>query len=129
NSCNIWLKILDTRATAVVLLSTVHVFSTQTVAEFYCRRSNLNLDKTARRQNLFELEYLQLGVESVFVAAAFGRFNDHLNRMVSLLSGSKRVGSARELCRRPFFTAHPFRACTTNQHSDTRSAKSIRQSS
>jgi hypothetical protein len=37
---------LDTRVTAVVVLPMVHVFSTQTVAEFYRHRSNPNLDKT-----------------------------------------------------------------------------------
>jgi len=37
---------LDTRITVVVVLPMVHVFSTQTVAEFYRRRSNANLDKS-----------------------------------------------------------------------------------
>jgi hypothetical protein len=37
NNCNIWLKMLDTRVTAVVALPMVYVFSTQTVAEFYRR--------------------------------------------------------------------------------------------
>src|SRR5580658_918751 len=46
NNCNIWLKILDTRITAVLVLPMVHVFSTQTVAEFYRRRSKANLDKS-----------------------------------------------------------------------------------
>jgi hypothetical protein len=49
NNCNIWLKILDTRITAVVVLPMVHVFSTQTVAEFYPRRSEPNLDKSASK--------------------------------------------------------------------------------
>jgi hypothetical protein len=40
---------LDTRVTAVVVLPMVHVFSTQTVAEFYRHRSNPNLDKTGSR--------------------------------------------------------------------------------
>src|SRR5580658_499049 len=48
NNCNIWLKILDTRITAVLVLPMVHVFSTQTVAEFYRRRSKANLDKSGR---------------------------------------------------------------------------------
>jgi hypothetical protein len=42
---------LDTRITAVVILLMVHVFSTQTVAEFYPRRSKPNLDKSATDQN------------------------------------------------------------------------------
>ena len=46
SNCNIWLKMLDTRITVVVVLPMVHVFSTQTVAEFYRRRSNANLDKS-----------------------------------------------------------------------------------
>ena len=37
---------LDTRITAVVALPTIHVFTTQTVAEFYPRRSIPNLDKS-----------------------------------------------------------------------------------
>jgi len=40
---------LDTRITVVVVLPMVHVFSTQTVAEFYRRRSNANLDKSDPR--------------------------------------------------------------------------------
>jgi hypothetical protein len=40
------LKMLDTRITAVVALPMVHVFSTQTVAEFYPRRTKPNLDKS-----------------------------------------------------------------------------------
>lgn len=51
NNCNIWLKMLDTRITAVVILLMVHVFSTQTVAEFYPRRSKPNLDKSEFRYN------------------------------------------------------------------------------
>src|SRR6266851_8035091 len=47
NNCNIWLKMLDTRITAVVVLPTIYVFSTQTVADCYRRRSKPNLDKSA----------------------------------------------------------------------------------
>jgi hypothetical protein len=39
---------LDTRVMAAVVLPLVCVFSTQTVAEFYRRRSNANLDKTEK---------------------------------------------------------------------------------
>ncbi len=39
---------LDTRITAVVALPMVHVFSTQTVAEFYPRRAKPNLDKSEK---------------------------------------------------------------------------------
>src|SRR5207245_6023833 len=49
NNCNIWLKMLDTRITAVVLLSTIYVFSTQTVADCNRRRSKPNLDKSECR--------------------------------------------------------------------------------
>jgi hypothetical protein len=37
---------LDTRITAVVVLPTIYVFSTQTVADCYRRRSKPNLDKS-----------------------------------------------------------------------------------
>jgi hypothetical protein len=40
---------LDTRITAVLVLPMVHVFSTQTVAEFYRRRSTANLDKSGMK--------------------------------------------------------------------------------
>jgi hypothetical protein len=43
---------LDTRITVVVVLPMVHVFSTQTVAEFYRRRSNANLDKSDLERKL-----------------------------------------------------------------------------
>src|SRR6266852_717789 len=46
NNCNIWLKMLDTRITAAVVLPTIYVFSTQTVADCYRRRSKPNLDKS-----------------------------------------------------------------------------------
>src|ERR1035437_11062011 len=46
NNCNIWLKMLDTRITAVVALPTDSRLATQTVAECYPRRSKPNLDKS-----------------------------------------------------------------------------------
>jgi len=46
NNCNIWLKMMDTRITAALALPMVHVSQTQTVAEFYRRRSKANLDKS-----------------------------------------------------------------------------------
>ncbi|MGB8061449.1 MAG: hypothetical protein WCF26_06130 [Candidatus Sulfotelmatobacter sp.] len=46
NNCNIWLKMLDTRITAVVALPYDSRLATQTVAEFYPRRSKPNLDKS-----------------------------------------------------------------------------------
>src|ERR1019366_5785708 len=49
NNCNIWLKMLDTRITAVVALPTDSRLATQTVAEFYPRRSKPNLDKSDSR--------------------------------------------------------------------------------
>ena len=59
---------LDTRITAAVVLPMVHVFSTQTVAEFYPRRSNANLDKSGSqyedesitRQDIFHYVYAVL---------------------------------------------------------------------
>jgi RHS repeat-associated protein len=43
---------LDTRITAVVVLPTIYVFSTQTVADCYRRRSKPNLDKSAWNYNV-----------------------------------------------------------------------------
>jgi hypothetical protein len=42
---------LDTLVTAVLVLPMVHVFSTQTVAEFYRRGSKANLDKSGSDRN------------------------------------------------------------------------------
>jgi hypothetical protein len=50
---------LDTLVTAVLVLPMVHVFSTQTVAEFYRRRSKANLDKSdpvENRPNVISIE-------------------------------------------------------------------------
>jgi hypothetical protein len=43
---------LDTRITAAVVLPTIYVFSTQTVADCYCRRSKPNLDKSVNSYTL-----------------------------------------------------------------------------
>src|SRR5713101_133482 len=56
NNCNIWLKMLDTRITAVVVLPTIYVFSTQTVADCYRRRSKPNLDKSDSSLVVSDLE-------------------------------------------------------------------------
>src|SRR5208282_3985202 len=45
NSCNIWLKMLDTRITAAVVLLAVTSLNA-TVTELYRRCSNANLDKS-----------------------------------------------------------------------------------
>jgi two-component system sensor histidine kinase/response regulator len=59
---------LDTRITAVLVLPMVHVFSTQTVAEFYRRRSKANLDKSASAGHLGDAARCrELGISAYLV--------------------------------------------------------------
>src|SRR5712691_12537065 len=66
NNCNIWLKMLDTRITAAVVLPTIYVFSTQTVADCYRRRSKPNLDKSEFTQTIFVTKFNPAGNALVY---------------------------------------------------------------